>query len=281
MNTLNQIKESANFILKYTQLKPSVAVIAGSGISGFRDVFKVIETLDYSQIPHFAKTTVAGHSGKLDICENNKQALLVFNGRFHFYEGRSAQEIIYPVRVMKALGVETLIITAAVGAINEKYNTGDIVALKDHINLTGNNPLIGKHYEEFGRRFPDMSCVYDKFLTQKAANAAKNLKIKFHKGTYFGVSGPSYETPAEIQAYKKLGGDIVGMSVVYEAIAAAQMNIKVLGLTYVSNAAAGINKKSLNHEEVLKAGKTASGKIVKIIYNLQRTNNNWASLKNL
>jgi purine-nucleoside phosphorylase len=259
MNELKRILEAKNFILKQMRLKPCIAVIAGSGVAGFENAFKLVKTLEYSKIPHFAKTTVAGHGGTLDIFECRGRALLAFNGRFHFYEGHSLWEIIFPARVMKALGVETLIITAAAGAVNKKYKTGDIVVLKDHINFTGNNPLIGKHYKEFGERFPDMSAVYDAQLIKKAAKAAK---IKIHEGVYLGVSGPSYETPAEISAFRKLGADVIGMSVVYEAAAASQMKMKVLGLTYVSNAAAG---KNLSHKEVLEAGKSASAKIVKIV----------------
>jgi purine-nucleoside phosphorylase len=259
MTILKQINESADFILKQAKVKPVAAVIAGSGISGFEGSFKILKTADYLKIPHFAKTTVAGHSGKLDICAGG---LLIFNGRFHFYEGHSPQDIIYPVRVMKACGVETLIITAAVGAINKKYKAGDIVVLKDHINFTGSNPLRGAHFEEFGQRFPEMSCVYDASLRKKVLSAAKKLKIAAYEGVYFGVSGPSYETPAEIKAYGKLGGDAAGMSVVYEAIAASQMKMKVLALTYVSNAAAAAG---VNHKEVLEAGKQASGNILKLI----------------
>ncbi|MDR3112842.1 MAG: purine-nucleoside phosphorylase [Endomicrobium sp.] len=259
MDILKQIKESADFILKQAKVKPAVAIIAGSGVSGFERGFKILKTADYLKIPHFAKTTVAGHSGKLDICHGG---LLIFNGRFHFYEGHSPQDIIYPIRVMKACGVETLIITAAAGAINKKYKAGDIVVLKDHINFTGSNPLRGRHFEEFGQRFPEMSCIYDVNLRKRALSQAKKLKIAAYEGVYFGVSGPSYETPAEAKAYGTLGGDVAGMSVVYEAIAALQMKIKVLALTYVSNGCASVG---VSHREVLEVGKCASGNIVKII----------------
>ncbi|MDR2192385.1 MAG: purine-nucleoside phosphorylase [Endomicrobium sp.] len=259
MNALKKIKESADFIFKNASVKPKAAVIAGSGVAGFKDVFKVVKTLDYAKIPHFAKTSVQGHLGTLDVCDNG---LFVFNGRVHFYEGYSPQEAVYPVRTIKALGIETLVITAAVGALNKKYRTGDIAVLKDHINFTGGNPLIGKHCREFGERFPDMSAVYDASLRKKALTAAKKMKINVYESVYFGVSGPSFETPAEVSAYRKLGGDILGMSVVYEAIAASQMKMKVLALTYIANAAA---QKNTGHEDVLAAGKQAGGKIVKII----------------
>ena len=168
---------------------------------------------------------------------------------------------------MKVLGIENLIITCAVGAINKKYNMGDIVVIKDHINFMGNNPLIGKHYNEFGDRFPDMTNIYDKNGIDKILKIAKNNKVTVHKGVYFAVSGPSYETPAEINAYRKLGGDVVGMSLVPEAIVANQMKMKVSALKYVSNKASGLSKNSLTHKEVLQAGKKAAVSMEKIITN--------------
>ena len=166
---------------------------------------------------------------------------------------------------MKAAGIKNLILTAAAGGINLKYKEGDIVLIKDHINFTGNNPLIGIHHDEFGERFPNMNDVYDAEYRKKIISISKKMNIKIREGIYFAVSGPSYETPAEVKAFRKLGGDIVGMSVVYEAIAAVQSGIKVIGLAYVSNMAAGISKKELCHNEVLKIGQSVKGKISKLI----------------
>jgi len=256
---IKNLRESALTVSK-AGFKPEVAVIAGSGLGIIKDFFKVIKTVPYSKIPHFAKTTVEGHAGEIVLCSYKNKDILLFNGRFHFYEGHSAGETIYPVRLMSALGIKTLIITAAAGALNSGLRPGEIVILKDHINFTGDNPLRGGHCKEFGARFPDMSSVYDAGLRKKALAAAKRYKVRAREGIYFGVRGPSYETPAEVKAFKKLGGDVVGMSVVYEAIAAAQSGMRVLGLAYVSNMAAGLNKRSstLSHKEVMETGqKTA------------------------
>ena len=175
------------------------------------------------------------------------------------------QEITYPIRVLKSLGIEILIITCAVGSINKKYGLGDIVLIKDHINFMCNNPLIGKHYKEFGNRFPDMTNVYDNNIRRQVLTIARKNKITIREGVYFAVSGPSYETPAEILSYGKLGGDVVGMSLVPEAIVANQIGIKMAALTYVSNKASGLSKKSLTHEEVLYIGKKVAISMEKII----------------
>lgn len=268
MNILQKLKKTKQFILCKRKFNPEIAIIAGSGLSDLSDHFECIASIEYSKIPYFFKTTVSGHEGILKLCRYKNKDILIFSGRFHFYEGFSNEEIIYPIRVMKEIGIKTLIITAATGGINKNYSVGDIVVLNDHINFTGNNPLIGKHNEKFGKRFPDMSAVYDKDLINKVLDITKKNNIKAHSGVYFGVSGPSYETPAEIKAFEKLGGDIIGMSVVYEAIAASQMNMKVLGLVYVSNMAAGIVSKELKHSEVLAVGKTVNKNLTKIIKNI-------------
>jgi inosine guanosine and xanthosine phosphorylase family len=265
LNVLQKIEKTKKYILSKTGFKPSVAIIAGSGLGNLKKQFTNIKTIKYRQIPYFSKTTVDGHAGELVLCSYKGTQLLLFNGRFHFYEGYCAQDVIYPVKVMKAMGVETLVLTAAVGGMNKKYNSGDIVILKDHINFTGNNPLIGENVSALGERFPGVADVYDAPLRKNALKAAVKLKIKVHEGIYFGVTGPSYETAAEVNAFRKLGGDVVGMSVVYEAIAAAHMKMKVVGISYVSNMAAGINKTRLNHKEVLEAGKKANSGVTKII----------------
>ena len=248
-----------------TKTNPKIAIICGSGLSNIKNVIKQEKIIPYSQIPYFKQSTVEGHNGQLVLGKLNSTDVLLMSGRFHYYEGYSMQDITYPVRVIKSLGIETLIITCAVGAVNKKYNVGDIVVIKDHINFMCNNPLIGKHYDEFGKRFPDMTNIYNKDIKKQMLKIAKNNKIKIHEGIYFAVSGPSYETPAEINSYRKLGGDVVGMSLVPESIVANQMNMKIAALTYVSNKASGLSKNNLTHSEVLKAGKTASLSIEKII----------------
>lgn len=261
----DKIKESKKYIEKRIKNYPTIALIVGSGLSNIKNTLKDQISISYSKIPHFKNSTVEGHVGELVYGKMNGIDVFLFNGRVHYYEGYSMREISYPIRVIKSLGVEKLIITCAVGSINKKYNLGDIVVIKDHINFMGNNPLIGKHYKEFGNRFPDMTNIYDKDEINKISKIAKSNKINIQKGVYFAVSGPSYETPAEINAYRKLGGDVVGMSLVPEAIVANQMKMKVSALTYVSNKASGISKKSLTHEEVLQTGKKAAVSMEKII----------------
>ena len=264
-NILNKIKASKEYIKKRTTLNPKIAIICGSGLSSIKDIIKQDNVISYSKIPYFKQSTVEGHLGELVVGKINSTDVYLLNGRIHYYEGYSMQELSYPIRVMKAIGVELLFITCAVGAINNKYNLGDIVVIKDHINFMYDNPLIGKHYNEFGARFPDMTNIYDKNIIKRVLNIAKNNKIKIHEGIYLAVSGPSYETPAEIKAYSKLGSDVVGMSLIPESIVANQMNMKIMALTYVSNKASGLSKNSLTHSEVLKIGKKASVSIEKLI----------------
>ncbi|MDR0800337.1 MAG: purine-nucleoside phosphorylase [Endomicrobium sp.] len=268
LNIFQKIQETKKTILSLCNFNPTVAIVAGSGLSEIVKQFAIRGTIKYSDIPYFPKATVQGHAGELLLCSCGDTDMLIFNGRFHYYEGHHPKEVVYPVRVMKFLGVETLILTAATGGLNENYSSGDIVVLKDHIDFTGNNPLIGVHCDEFGERFPDMGNVYNAVLRREALSLAEKFNIKVHEGIYFGVSGPSYETPASVRAYQMLGGDVVGMSVVYEATVAAQMKMKVLGLAYVSNMAAGIEDEPLSHDEVLKNGKKVSAGMSKIIKNI-------------
>lgn len=262
---LERIKESTKYVNKKIKSNPKIAVICGSGLSNITEIIKQEKIIPYLEIPYFKQSTVEGHNGQFIFGKFNSTDILLMSGRLHYYEGYTMQEITYPIRVMKSLGVEFLIITCAVGAINPKYNPGDIVVIKDHINFMCNNPLIGKHYNEFGNRFPDMTNIYNKDIRKQILKIARNNKIKAHEGIYFAVSGPSYETPAEINAYRKLGGDVVGMSLVPESIVANQMNIKVIALTYVSNKGSGLSNKSLTHSEVLQIGKKSAISIEKII----------------
>jgi purine-nucleoside phosphorylase len=262
---LDKIQKTKKAILSLNNFNPTLAIVAGSGLSEIKRQFTIRKVIKYSNIPYMPKTTVRGHKGELLLCSYKNTDLLIFNGRVHYYEGHCPKDVIYAVRVMKFLGIKTLIITAATGALNKRYSTGDIVVLKDHIDFTGNSPLIGKHYAEFGERFPNMENIYDFELRKIALKTAKRFNIKAHEGVYFGISGPAYETPASVKAYRMLGGDIVGMSVVYEATAASQMKIDVLGLAYVANMAAGLSSKILDHEEVLEVGKKISVNISKII----------------
>jgi len=266
----DKIKESRKYIKNRLKFCPKTALIVGSGLSNIKHTLKDQISIPYSQIPNFKTSTVEGHIGELVIGKMNNVDVFLLNGRIHYYEGYTMQEVSYPVRVMKSLGVENLVITCAVGAVNKRYKPGDVVVIKDHINFSGSNPLIGKHFKEFGARFPDMTEIYDKSFRSFVIKTAKNKKIKLYEGIYFAVSGPSYETPAEISAYSKLGADVVGMSLVGESIVAKQVGMKILALTYVSNKASGLSKNILSHKEVLEAGEKASVSIEKIVKDFVR-----------
>lgn len=245
--------------------KPELALVLGSGLSDLANNVHRMAAIPYRDIPGFVSTNISGHKGELLVGELNGKKVLVFSGRVHFYEGYSMAQSTFPIRLAARLGTEMIMLTSAVGAINKKFCAGDIVVVKDHINLMGINPLRGAHNSSFGERFPDMSECYTTSLQKLALAVAKKNKIRAHSGNYFAVSGPSYETPAEIRAFRKLGGDVVGMSMIPESIVARQMKLKVLGLCYISNMAAGVSKQTLNHKEVLEVGALAAKKLSVLI----------------
>ncbi|MFA5779445.1 MAG: purine-nucleoside phosphorylase [Elusimicrobiota bacterium] len=255
MSLLEKLEESKRFIESKSTLKPEVALILGSGLSSIADAVSDAVRISFGEIPHFAKSTVEGHKGELVIGKLSGRNVMIMAGRIHFYEGHTMKDITYPQRLMKHLGVEKLIITSAVGAVNKKFNPGDIMLIVDHINFMGENPLTGPEGALQGPRFPDMSTVYKSELIKKAENCAETLKIKIQKGVYFAGTGPSYETPAEVKMARISGADVVGMSTVPEAIVANHCGIKILGISYISNMAAGILKQPLNHQEVIEIGK--------------------------
>jgi len=268
MKISEKINDTKEFIFQKTKIRPEIAIVLGSGLGELADSVKEAVRIPYSEIPHFVKSTVEGHKGELVIGKLFDKNILIMQGRIHFYEGYSMQEITYPVRVMSGLGIKKLILTSAVGGINKKYKPGDIVLIKDHINFTGDNPLRGEHEPEFGERFPDMTYIYNREMILKTHKIAKSLGIRTHIGIYLSTRGPSYETPAEIKAFRKLGADVVGMSVVPEAIVAHQSKIELLCISYVSNMAAGILKKTLSHEEVIETGKQVSKKLISLLNQL-------------
>ncbi len=259
-----QINDAVCWLNKKKKIfSAEVGVVLGSGLGDIINDVNEKVIISYNEVPGMPKSTVAGHKGNFifGILENKK--VVIMQGRIHFYEGYSLQEVTIPIRIMKKLGIKNLILTSAVGGIRGRLplKPGDIVLIKDHINNIKDNPLIGPHNEEFGVRFPDMSEVYSKQLRQLAKKVANKFKIKVYEGIYNASCGPSYETPAEVQAFKKLGADVVGMSVVPESIVANQSGIKVLGISYVSNLAAGISKTVLTHEEVLENAKKVASKL--------------------
>lgn len=256
--TLSYIKS----ILK--GFEPEIAVVLGSGLGGFTDGLDGI-SIDYKDIPNFKTSSVVGHNSKLFFTELFGKKLAVMQGRLHFYEGHTLAETTYPIKVLKKLGVKTIILSNASGGINENYQAGDLVAINDHINFLGTNPLIGKNDDELGTRFPDMSEVYNKNLIKIAHETAKELNIELKDGVYLSTTGPSYETPAEIRMFKIWGADMVGMSTVPEAIIANYMGLNVLAISLITNLASGISKTKLAHQEVVELGRIAGEKFKTLV----------------
>lgn len=245
------IQEASAFIKNKIGDVPIVGLILGSGLGVLADEIKDPTIIPYSEIPHFPKSTVAGHKGQLVIGTLEGKNVIAMQGRFHYYEGYTMKQVTFPVRVMKNLGAETLIVTNAAGGINKIFKPGDLMIITDHINFMGDNPLIGKNDENFGTRFPDMSQCYRKELVTLATECANKLNLSVQKGVYVGMSGPTYETPAEIKMLSTLGGDAVGMSTVPEVIVATHGGMDVLGISCISNMAAGILDQPLSHSEVI------------------------------
>lgn len=250
-NTIKYITE------KTDGFTPEIGIILGSGLGEFADEY-CDYAVSYTEIPNFIKSTVKGHKGRLVFADINGKKVVMMQGRNHFYEGHSMAEITYPVKVMKKLGVKTLILTNAAGGVNENFKPSDLMFITDHINYMGANPLIGTNDETLGERFPDMSEIYKKDLIQIADECAAKLDIQPQHGVYFASSGPSYETPAEIRMARIMGADAVGMSTVPEAIVANYCGMRVLGISCISNLASGVKgSQKLSHAEVIETTNTA------------------------
>ncbi|WP_425414601.1 purine-nucleoside phosphorylase [Paenibacillus harenae] len=249
--TSANIKEAAQYIAKQTDQKPSIGLIMGSGLGVLGDYLENAVTIPYHDIPHFPISTVEGHAGELLIGTLSGQTVLLMRGRFHMYEGYGPELTAFPVRVMKALGVKSLLVTNAAGGVNTDFEAGNLMLISDHLNMTGKNPLIGPNDDELGVRFPDMSEAYSKRLRGVAKGIAASQGITLREGVYAGLLGPTYETPAEIRMLRVLGADAVGMSTVAEVIAARHSGIEVVGISCISNMAAGILDQPLSHAEVM------------------------------
>ena len=258
-------EQAAQYIRQQTSLVPEVALVLGSGLGPFADGIQNAVRIPFSDIPHFPRPSAQGHAGKLVIGKVGDVAVAAMQGRVHYYEGLPLRDVIFPMRVFGRLGVKAAIITNAAGGINTSYKQGALVVLSDHINLQGSNPLIGTNDERFGPRFPDMSRVYWKSYRHAALEEAKKLDINVDEGVYLAVTGPSYETPAEIRAFRTWGADVVGMSTVSEVIAASHMGIRVLAISCVTNMAAGILDQPLNHQEVLETGERVKGSFMALL----------------
>ncbi len=256
---------AAALIQSRTTLRPRIALVLGSGLGDFADELANATRIPYADIPEFPLSTAVGHAGALVIGEAAGVAVAAMQGRVHLYEGYSAQKVAFPVRVFAAMGVKAVVLTNAAGGINAGYGQGALVAIRDHINLQGHNPLVGPNDDRFGPRFPDMSDAYDSQLRRIAAEEATRAGIELSEGIYAAMLGPSYETPAEILFLRTIGADLVGMSTVPEVIAARHMRIAVLAISCVTNMAAGMSGGKINHAEVLETGQRVRAKFLALL----------------
>lgn len=245
--------------------KPRIGLILGSGLGGIADDVREACAIPYNQIPHFVRSTIEGHAGEMVLGKLEGKEVCVMKGRVHFYEGYTMREITYPVRVMARLGIENLIITAATGGINKNFSPGDLVLITDHINFMGDNPLIGDRTQGQSITFTNLENVYDRDLISIVLSCAKVLKIKLQQGVYIAMRGPSYETPAETEMARRMGADLVGMSVVPESIVGKQLGLKILGISCVANMAGGTSKEPMNHQSVLRVAERAKAKLSRLL----------------
>ncbi|WP_027624658.1 purine-nucleoside phosphorylase [Clostridium lundense] len=262
---LEQIKESVQYVKKKIDIIPEIGIILGSGLGDLADKVEDRVNIKYEDIPNMPKSTVVGHAGQYVFGKLNGKNVVMMQGRIHYYEGHKMEMLAMPIHIMKYLCIKTLIVTNAAGGVNEEFKPGDLMIINDHINLAFTNPLIGKNEEEIGPRFPDMSAAYDKDLIQIADKISKNMNIELKKGVYVMMTGPTYETPAEIRMIRILGGDAVGMSTVPDVITAKHCGLKVLGISCITNMAAGILDQPLNHQEVIETSNMVKDKFVKLV----------------
>jgi purine-nucleoside phosphorylase len=259
------ILDARQFIEARTAIRPSIGVVLGSGLGAFAEELKGRDEIRYSEIPGWPVSTAVGHAGKLVIGELDALGIAVMAGRAHLYEGYTPAQSVYGVRVLGALGVRSMVFTNAAGGINLAYRRGGLVLISDHINLQGCNPLVGPNDDSLGPRFPDMSEAYSRDYVEIAKEVAAELGIAVSEGVYAAMLGPSYETPAEIRYLRTIGADLVGMSTALEAIAANHMGIKCLGISCVTNMAAGVLPQKLHHDEVLQTGAEVAGTLVRFL----------------
>jgi purine-nucleoside phosphorylase len=264
-NLLKKIEETLDVIRKRTKDSYSVGIILGTGLGGLVKEIKIEHEIDYADLPHFPLSTVESHKGKLIFGIIGDKKVVAMQGRFHFYEGYTMQQIVYPVRVMKFLGVKTLLVSNACGGMNPLFKRGDLMIMVDHINLLGDNPLIGKNYDELGPRFPDMSEAYNQELINLAEEIALENKIKIQKGVYVAVPGPNLETRAEYRFLRGIGADVVGMSTIPENIAANHMSMKVLGFSIITDECFPESLKPVNVDEIIAAAMEAEPKMTMIM----------------
>lgn len=254
---IEKINEAAGFIKNIYNQTPAVGIVLGSGLGSFTNEIKIEKEIPYGDIPHFPISTVEGHSGKLIFGELGGKKVVAMAGRFHYYEGYTSEQIVFPIRVLKYLGIGTLLLSNASGAVNPSFKVGDLMIITDHISQLTPNPLIGKNYKELGPRFPDMSEPYKKHLIQKAKNIAAEKNIELREGVYVAVTGPTFETKAEYKMILAMGGDVVGMSTVQEVITAVHMGLPVFAMSVITDIGIREDETVITHEEVLQAAKDA------------------------
>ena len=259
------IQQAYRYLQDHINNPPTIGLILGSGLGILADEIKQASNIPYEAIPHFPTSTVQGHQGQMVIGELQGKQVIAMQGRFHYYEGYTMEQVVLPIRVMQKLGVKTLIVTNAAGGINRDFQPGDLMIIKDHINFFGDHPLIGPNDDQIGPRFPDMSQAYDPEYIQLALTIAKNLDIPVQTGTYIGVSGARYETPAEINMFQIFGADAVGMSTVPEVITARHGEMGVLGTSCISNMAAGILAEPLSHDDVIATTRQVQARFLQLI----------------
>ncbi len=265
-----RIDEAAAFVQGRSRTRPALAIVLGSGLGALAEVVEREATIPYKEIPHFPRSTVEGHAGNLVLGTLEGHAVVVMQGRVHTYEGYAAAEVVFPVRVMAALGARTLLVSNAAGGLNRQWGAGDLMVIADHINFMGRNPLIGPNEEDLGPRFPDMSAAYDRSLITLAERSALAEGIVLRRGVYVAVTGPNYETPAELRMLARWGADAVGMSTVPEVIAARHLGMRVLGLTAITDMATGEQAEVVTHESVLAVALELEPRFVRLVRRIVR-----------
>jgi len=265
---LEKIKATANYITERINAKPEIGIILGTGLGGLVNEIEILDSIPFGEIPNFPISTVAGHEGRLIYGKLGKKEVLAMQGRFHYYEGYSMPEVTFPVRVLKFVGIKNLFVSNASGGLNPDYKVGDIMVITDHINFFPEHPLRGKNIDELGPRFPDMSKCYDKRLQHKAKLIALEHNINIKEGVYVGVSGPTYETPAEYKMFRILGADVVGMSTVPEVIVAVHMNLNVFGVSIITDSGVPGEIVEVSHEEVQEVAMKAEPKMTLLMKKL-------------
>ncbi len=263
-----EIQEAVAFIQQKTSIRPEAGIVLGTGLGDFVEEIQITESLHYQDIPHFPVSTVKGHAGKFLFGHIGHRPVVAMQGRFHFYEGYTLQEVSFPIRVMRFLGADTLFLSNASGGVNPAFKVGDLMIIRDHINLMGTNPLLGKNEDELGPRFPDMSAAYDRQLINKAMEVATKAGLSVQQGVYAAVTGPVYETPAEYRYIRIIGADAVGMSTVPETIVARHMDMRVFAISVITDLGLEGHIQQITHDEVIREARAAEPRLARIIKDL-------------